>query len=335
MSAHGHRPATGIADPPLDDPGAPRCAAEPGAPLPPAAPGTAPAGPQPERRHEHQYQHQRRPEQQKRKKLTGTRRTVVVNAIRVLVLVGFVALWQLLASAGVIDTFYYGQPTGVWSRLQDWVLNGTSQGSLGEQIWVTLQETLMGFGIGTSAGVVCGILLGRLRLLADVFAPFIKTLNSVPRIVFGSVFVIWFGLGVGSKVALSVMLVFFGVFFNAFQGAREVDGNLLANARILGASRIKLTTQVVIPSALSWITASLHIAFGFAVTGAIVGELLGAKAGMGLLIYQSQNNFDPDGVYAGLVITAAVALAAEALITLFERRVLRWQPRARTSGAER
>lgn len=262
------------------------------------------------------------------------RRRVLINVVRVMLLVVFVGLWQVLAEVGVIDKFYFGQPSGVWSQLVVWTTEGTSQGSLGKQVWVTLQETLLGFGIGTGLGIVCGILLGRLRLLADVFAPYIKTLNSIPRIVLGSVFAIWFGLGISSKVALSVVLVFFGVFFNAFQGAREVDGNLIANARILGAGRWKVTTQVVIPSALSWITTSMHIAFGFAVTGAIVGELLGAQQGIGLLISQAQGNFDPNSVYAGLVITAAVALAAEGLITLLERRVLHWHPRAQRSGNE-
>ncbi|WP_329139112.1 ABC transporter permease [Streptomyces sp. NBC_01476] len=260
------------------------------------------------------------------------RRRVLVNLTRIIVLAVFIGLWQVLASTGAIDKFYSGEPSGVCSKLWSWMQHGTSQGSLADQVWVTLQETLMGFGIGVILGVIFGVLLGRLRFLADVFAPYIKTLNSIPRILLGSVFAIWFGLGISSKVTLAAVLVFFGVFFNAFQGAREVDRNLLANARILGAGNTKVTLQVVVPSALSWITTSLHVAFGFAVTGAIVGELLGAQQGLGLLIFQAQANFDPNGVYAGLVITAAFALAAEGLITLLERRLLRWQPRPQRSG---
>ncbi|WP_405590778.1 ABC transporter permease [Streptomyces sp. NBC_01190] len=264
----------------------------------------------------------------------GARRRVWVNVVRVAVLATFIGLWQLSASTGVIDPFYSGKPSGVCSKLWDWVRHGTSQGPLWDQVWVTLQETLLGFGIGVVLGVVLGIVLGRLRFLADVFAPYIKTLNSIPRILLGSVFAIWFGLGIGSKVTLAAVLVFFGVFFNAFQGAREVDRDLLANARILGAGNTRVTLHVVVPSALSWITTSLHVAFGFAITGAIVGELLGAQQGLGLLIFQAQANFDPNGVFAGLVITAAFALAAEGLISLLERRLLRWQPRPRRSGAE-
>ncbi|MFJ1586385.1 ABC transporter permease [Streptomyces sp. NPDC088197] len=262
------------------------------------------------------------------------RRRVWVNVVRAAVLAAFIGLWQVLASTEVVDPFYSGKPSGICSKLWGWMRDGTSQGPLWDQVWVTLQETLMGFGIGVTLGVVLGIVLGRLRFLADVFAPYIKTLNSIPRILLGSVFAIWFGLGISSKVMLAAVLVFFGVFFNAFQGAREVDRNLLANARILGASNTRVTLHVVVPSALSWITTSLHVAFGFAITGAIVGELLGAQQGLGLLIFQAQANFDPNGVYAGLVITAAFALAAEGLISLLERWLLSWQPRPQKSGAQ-
>src|SRR5438445_8296179 len=115
----------------------------------------------------------------------------------------------------------------------------------------------------------------------------------MPRIVLGSIFVVWLGLGTSSKVMLSAVLVFFVVFFNAFQGVREVDRNLLANVRVLGASRWDIIRHVVLPSALTWITASLHVAFGFSVIGAIVGEFLGAQHGLGLVISTAQNNFQP------------------------------------------
>ena len=140
-------------------------------------------------------------------------------------------------------------------------------------------------GSSASSPAWCfGIALGRIPFLADVLGPYIKVLNSLPRIVLAPIFVIWFGLGPASKVASAVVLVFFPVFFNAFQGAREVDRNLVANARILGASDRQVTLQVVIPSATSWIFTSLHVSFGFALIGAIVGEYIGATKGIGLLV---------------------------------------------------
>jgi NitT/TauT family transport system permease protein len=205
-------------------------------------------------------------------------------------------------------------------------MHGTAQGSLGEQIWVTLHEALLGWIIGVVAGVVCGIALGRIAFLADVLGPYIKVLNSIPRIVLAPIFVIWFGLGPSSKIASAVVLVFFPVFFNAFQGAREVDRNLVANARILGASDRRVTLQVVIPSATSWIFTSLHVSFGFALIGAIVGEYIGATKGIGLLVAQSQGTFNAAGVYAAMVILAVVALVAEGLLTFAERRIFRWKP---------
>ncbi len=212
--------------------------------------------------------------------------------------------WQLLSSTGNLDPVLFGEPSGIVGRLVTWITEGTAIGSLGEQIAVTLEEALIGFVIGTVFGVVSGIALGRVRLLAEVFGPFIKVLNSIPRIVLGSIFVIMFGLGLESKVILVVVLVFFGVFFNAFQGTREVDRNLIANAAVLGASRWQITRQVVLPSAFTWIVASLHVAFGFALIGAIVGEFIGAQQGLGQLIRNAQGTFDANGVWAAMVIMA-------------------------------
>ncbi|MFI9720113.1 ABC transporter permease [Streptomyces sp. NPDC052396] len=252
-------------------------------------------------------------------------RRLLVLAARVLLLAGLLVAWEVLARTKVIDPFNFSMPSKIWDQLKQWTLHGTAQGSLGEQIWCTLQEALQGWVIGVAAGVVLGIAFGRMPFLAEVVGPFIKVLNALPRIVLAPIFLLWFGLGPASKVASAVVLVFFPVFFNAFQGAREVDRNLVANARVLGASNRKVTLQVVVPSATSWIFTSLHISFGFALIGAIVGEYLGASKGLGLLVYTAQNNFNPAGVYAGMAILAAVALLAEGLLTFVEKRLFRWK----------
>jgi NitT/TauT family transport system permease protein len=233
-----------------------------------------------------------------------------------------------LSDANVIAPFFVGSPTGVARRLWIWTTEGTAQGPLWEQIAVTLEETLMGFAIGVVLGAVFGVLLGRNRLLSEIFAPYIKALNSIPRVVLGPIFIITLGLGMPSKVALAVVMVFFVVFFNAFQGAREADRNLIANARILGAKGTQVTTEVVIPSAMSWIFASLHTSFGFALVGAVVGEFLGATKGLGLVIATAQNTFNMNGVYASIFILAAVALVAEAVVTAIENKIIRWRPNA-------
>jgi NitT/TauT family transport system permease protein len=256
-----------------------------------------------------------------------------VPAAQLGVLVVLLGSWQLAVDTKHVSVFFFGSPAGTWRELYSWMQHGTVQGSLWQQAWVTLQETLSGFVIGSALGILCGLLLGRVSWLARVFNVYVGTLNAVPRIVLGSVFIIWFGLGMGSKIALSVVLVFFSVFFNTFQGAREVDLRLIANAHVLGARRTSVFLHVVLPSTFSWIIASLRVAFGLAITGAVVGEIIGATQGLGLLIQQAQGNFDPDGVYAGLVVTTVIAVVFEALITLLERRLLRWQPRRRTPTA--
>ena len=244
-----------------------------------------------------------------------------------LVAVLFLGGWEAAARLEIIDPFFFGRPSGVAEQTWTWITEGTAQGPLWVQIATTLQEAVLGFLIGVVFGIVCGVALGRSRLLSDVFEPYIHIANSIPRIVLGSIFIIWLGLGLPSKVALAVVLVFFVVFFNAFQGVREVDRNLVANARILGASQWRVFTDVIMPSAMTWIIASLHISFGFAIVGAIVGEYLGAQYGIGLMIATAQGTFNPNGVYAAMLMLAVIALIAEALMTWLEQALIRWRPK--------
>src|SRR6266542_3472097 len=237
------------------------------------------------------------------------RRRTLVWAVRIAAVVVWLGSWQAAATYW-IDPFFYSKPSAIWGRLVGWFTTGTSAGSIWAQIAVTLEEAVGGFVLGAIAGVVLGILLGRARFLADVAAPFIKAANAVPRIVLASLFVIWFGLGLSSKVA------------------RAVDRNLVNNARILGARRFGVLTTIVVPSATSWILASLHSAFGFALIGAVVGEYTGADKGLGLLIATSQGTFDAAGIYAGMIIITVIALLAEWSLSAAENRLLRWRPPA-------
>jgi NitT/TauT family transport system permease protein len=234
--------------------------------------------------------------------------------------------WQLGTVAGFIDPFFFGSPLGIVLRLADWFMNGTAYGPFWLQIWITLEEALLGFLCGVVSGVVMGVLLGEVPFLADVVGPYIKIVNALPRIVLGSIFIMWLGLGLPSKVLLAAVLVFFVVFFNAFQGVRGVDRNLVANARILGASRLQVVRHVVFPSAMTWIIASLHVALGFSIIGAIVGEFLGAQNGLGLVIATAQNTFDANGVFGAMLIIGALALGAEGLMSIVEKRLLSWRP---------
>ena len=266
-----------------------------------------------------------------RRARAARRRLVTIYSLRLLFTVVWIGSWELSTRLNWVDPFFVGMPSGVVQRLWTWITEGTALGPLWLQAAVTMEEAVIGFIIGSLLGVVFGILLGRIELLAETLSPFIKGANAIPRVVLGSLFAIMFGLSLWGKAATAVVLVFFVVFFNAFQGVREVDRNLIANARILGAGNRRLTTEIIIPSALSWILASLHISFGLAIVGAVVGELFGATAGLGELIYSAGHTFDVNGVFAGMFLLAVLALIAEGFISALENRLIKWRPN-RVSG---
>jgi NitT/TauT family transport system permease protein len=254
------------------------------------------------------------------------RRWQTVYFWRYAILIVMLGGWELLARTQVIDEFFFSKPSDIAARLYTWSVEGTSEGPLWYHLWVTMEESLLGFFSGSIAGILAGIVLGRNRMLSDIFSIYIKVINSVPRVVLAPIFIMLFGLGLTSKVALAFVMVFFVVFSNAFQGVREADRNLMANAQILGAKGWQLTRTVVIPSAMSWIFASLHVSFGFAIVGAIVGEFVGSRHGIGLLINIAKGSFDAAGMYAAIVIIMVVALAAEYTMTLIENRLATWRP---------
>ncbi|WP_433917646.1 ABC transporter permease [Streptomyces canus] len=261
------------------------------------------------------------------------RRTALVWAGRIGLAVFVLGGWQAFTAWGIVDKFFFGQPSGIAQRLVDLFRQGTEFGSFYANIWTTIQEALAGFALGAVTGVVFGVALGQSRFLADVLGPYIKMVNAIPRIVLGSIFIVAFGIGVLPKILLAAVLVFFIVFFNAFQGVREVDRNILANTKVLGASQLQIIRHVTVPSALTWIIASLHSAFGFAIVGALVGEVLGAQSGLGLVIKTAQNNFDPNGVFATMLVISVIVLGAEWLIGKLEHRLLSWRPPAPTEAA--
>ena len=256
------------------------------------------------------------------------RRANTVNAWRWLILLLFLGGWELASNTKLIDEFFYSSPSAIMHRLVEWTVDGVDGVSLWYHLWVTMEESLLGFLTGAVGGILIGVALGRNRMASDVFSIYIKVINAIPRVVLAPIFIMIFGLGLASKVALSFVMVFFVVFSNAFQGVREADRSLIANAQILGASSWQLTRSVIVPSAMSWIFASLHVSFGFAIIGAIVGEFVGSRYGIGLLINIAKGSFDAAGMYAAIIIVMVVALAASYLMTAIENRVAKWRPAA-------
>ncbi len=242
--------------------------------------------------------------------------------IQLLLVVVVFGGWQVGAVTGAIDRFFFPAPADILVQVWRWITDP----SFYRHVGVTVAETGLGYLIGTASGIACGIWLGLSVKAARVLDPFIKAFNAIPRVVLAPIFVLWFGLGWGSKIALAATLVFFITFFNAMQGVREVNPAVLANARILGADRTALLRHVYFPAAASWILSSLRTSVGFAVVGAIIGEYLGASAGLGYLIAQAEGNFNSIAVFAGIVILAVFVLIVDRLLDLLESSVITWRP---------
>lgn len=230
----------------------------------------------------------------------------------------------------MLDPFFFSKPSDIAARVVSWV----AAGSIWKHLLVTMEEAVLAFAAGAAMGIVCGFLLARMPFLAAVLQPYIRMLNALPRVVLAPIFLLWFGLGIWSKVALGFTLVFFIVFYNTYQGVREVDQVILNNARMLGASERQLIRHVLIPSALSWIFSSLHVSIGFAIVGAVVGEYLGSSSGVGYLIAQAEGTFDTTGVFAGMAVLSMVVLLVAQGIHALERWLLRWKPEAARAAGE-
>ncbi|GLS17131.1 ABC transporter permease [Labrys miyagiensis] len=259
-------------------------------------------------------------------KAAKARRTMVL-VWQVVILVALLALWEISVRLGWMTDLALGMPSTVVVRLWEWITEGANGTPLWYHLWVTVEEATIGFIFGSIAGVLVGVALGRNAFLADIFSVYIKVFNSIPRVVLAPVFIIMFGLGLPSKIALSFVMVFFLVFQNAFQGVREADRSLIANAQILGAKPWQLTRAVIIPSAMSWIFASLHVSYSFAITGAIVGEFVGARYGIGQLIAIARGSFDGPGVAAAIIIIMLVVLAAGWIMGRVENSLAKWRPK--------
>jgi NitT/TauT family transport system permease protein len=250
------------------------------------------------------------------------RRVVPMATWQVLLGVALLGTWQALVSVGILDKFFFSRPSEIATRVWQWLVTGSIWGHL----FVTLTEAFLSFAIGAALGIGLGFLLARIGWLAALLDPYIRMANALPRVVMAPIFLLWFGLGIWSKVALGVTVVFFIVFFNTYRGVREVEPVLLNNARMLGATERQLARHVLLPSALTWIFSSLHVSVGFAIIAVVVGEYLGASKGVGYVISQAEGVFDTTGVFAGMTVLASVVLAVGAGVSRLERWLLRWKP---------
>lgn len=249
-------------------------------------------------------------------------------------LVALIGFWYAMTTPGLLPNvmfendrqaaFFFGEPLRVAERIWAWFV---TDADIYQHLGVTLTETVLAFAIGALGGLGGGLWLALSPMASAILEPYIKAMNSMPRIILAPIFAVWFGLGIASKVALGVTLVFFIVFFNVYQGVKEVSPVILANARMLGASQKQLLRHVYLPSATSWVFSSLHTSVGLAFVGAVVGEYLGSSQGVGYLILQAEGSFDINTVMAGIVVLTAFALVLDAVVGKIEKRLMKWQPK--------
>jgi NitT/TauT family transport system permease protein len=229
-------------------------------------------------------------------------------------------IWQI-ASGWWLDPFFISSPMEVMARLWNWARDG----SIFIHIWATLYATFLGFAIGAVLGVVGGIWLGLSPFLSRLLSPYIWAFNALPKVALAPLLILWFGLGIQSKVALSAVLVVFLVFVNTFSGVREVDQDLIDGVRLMKAKRHQILTKVILPSATSWIFVGLKSALPYALIGVIIGEMIASNKGLGYLVQRAGSEFDTAGVFAALTVIALIAVVLNEFVQAVQTRLERWK----------
>jgi NitT/TauT family transport system permease protein len=229
-------------------------------------------------------------------------------------------LWQG-TSGRLVDNFFISNPVDVGSRLVGWIKDG----SLFVHIWATVYATVMGFIVGSVGGILLGVWLGVSPFTSRLLNPYLSALNALPKVALAPLFVLWFGLGIESKIALAAVLVLFLVFLNTYAGVREVDQDLIDGARLMKATRVQVITKVIIPSATSWMFAGLKISVPYALIGAVLGEMIASNRGLGYLVQFSGSQFDSAGVFAVLLVIALLAVVLNFLVEIVQHRMQQWR----------
>ena len=247
-----------------------------------------------------------------------------VTATRIVLIVAVLIVWQALISVGLIDAFWISTPILVAREL----MRLFTSGEIVNDVAMTLAEALIAFVISSVLGIASGLLLARSPFWDEVMAPIIVVLNSLPRVALAPLIILWFGVGIAAKVVTAFTLVYFILLVNTLSGAKNVDNDILTIARLMGASRRTLLWKVILPSATPWIFAGLNLGLTYSLLGVIVAEILASNQGLGYLIASAAGNFNTAGVFAGLIVLAALSWAMSWVMRAAEARLLRWKPSA-------
>jgi NitT/TauT family transport system permease protein len=229
-------------------------------------------------------------------------------------------VWQGV-SGRLVDNFFISNPLDVGTRLWEWTRNGM----IFMHLWATIYATVVGFVVGSLIGAVLGVWLGVSTFAARLLNPYLSALNALPKVALAPLFVLWFGLGIESKIALAAVLVLFLVFLNTFAGVRQVDQDLIDAARLMRATRMQVVGKVILPSTLSWLFAGLRVSVPYALIGAVLGEMIASNRGLGYLVQYSGAQFDTAGVFAVLIVIALLAMLLNFLVDIVQNHMERWR----------
>ena len=241
--------------------------------------------------------------------------------VRRLIALGLVlALWEAAGRAGLLNPLFAPSPSRVWAALVDLFADG--------RIWPHLEATFSAALGGLALGIVVGVLLGvaaaLIPLVAELLEPVMSVLNAIPRVILAPLFVIWLGIGIASKVALSFILVAVLIFFTVYTGIRQVDRKLVERVVTLGGNRLALVRHVYLPSVTAWVLGNLKVAVGFAFTGACVGEFVAATHGLGYLLSFAQSTYNAALMFALILLILIVVMLIFVIAGRLERHLLRW-----------
>jgi NitT/TauT family transport system permease protein len=230
-------------------------------------------------------------------------------------------LWEVLSRAGYVDPFYLPAPTVVGGALFDLFADG----SIWDHLSATFSAAVAGLALGLLLGAVLGFAAAMMRPMADILEPIMILLNAIPRVILAPLFIIWFGIDLGSKIAISLVLVAVLIFFAVYNGIRDVDQRLVERVRTLGGGRGTVLREVYIPSVTAWIMGNLKVAVGFALTGAVVGEFVASSRGLGYLLSFAQSSYNAALTMALIFLIMAFVLVLFVLADRLEHRLLRWR----------
>jgi NitT/TauT family transport system permease protein len=245
----------------------------------------------------------------------------MIQVYRLVVLFAILGLWETLARTGAVNPFWVSSPSLILQRAWDLTLNG----ELLFHSWVTIEETFAGLIAGTICGVVLGLLISVNRTFGLVFEPFIIALNSLPRVALGPLLVMYVGIGFASKFLLAFSLVVVVIMLNTYEGVRSVDSVLINALRVLQANRWQLFTKLLLPNCIPWIFSAVRVSISFAIIGAIVGEFISSRAGIGHMIDVASGAFDTTGMLTPLMLLMLFAFAADRFVLAISNYLMRWR----------